>query len=67
MGWDASRQAQVSRMINSAYQVFDAIVRCEGMEIGAAFRIRDQTVTDYIRLADADRLTGVVSPTDGRG
>lgn len=38
-------------MINSSYQVFDAIAKCEEMEIGAAFRIQDQTVSDYIHLA----------------
>lgn len=41
-------------MINHSYQVFDAIARCEEMEIGAAFKIREQTVTDYIHLAAGD-------------
>lgn len=52
MGWDAKqRQRDVSKMINASYQVFDAISKCEAMDVGAAFRIRDQTVTDYIHLA----------------
>lgn len=51
MGWDA-QNVRVSKMINSAYQVFDAIVRSQGMDVGAALRIEDQTVTDYIRRAD---------------
>lgn len=38
-------------MINASYQLFDAISKCESLEVGAAFRIRDQTVSDYIALA----------------
>lgn len=48
MGWDAQRTRGVSRMINNAYQVFDAIVKCQSMDVGGAFRIADRTVSDYI-------------------
>lgn len=54
MGWDVTRRRDVSRMIQHSYQVFDAIARCETMDVGAAFRIPDQTVSDYIVLACQD-------------
>lgn len=58
MGWDdkqrPANQRRVSKMINHSYQIFDAIAKCEGMDVGAAFRIRDQTVTDYIHLTAGD-------------
>lgn len=58
MGWDAKQrpddQRHVSKLINHSYQVFDAIAKCESLDVGAAFRIRDQTVTDYMHLAAGD-------------